>query len=252
MKKIKLVLLRHGKSAWNKNKRFTGWTDIPLAKEGVEETEAAAKILKKKGFTFDLAFTSVLKRGIQTLEIVLEQMGLESIPIFYSWRLNEKHYGALQGLSKPRMAKKYGEKQVHLWRRSYHVRPPALKNSQQIHAQLALKDKMLDKKDIPLTESLKDVEKRLLPYWHKSIIPKLKEGKKVLISAHSNSLRALVKYLDKIPGKEIDQLNIPTGIPLVYEFDSHLRPIKHYYLCSSAKLKEEMKFEKSQGKIKFL
>lgn len=247
---IKLVLQRHGESIWNKENKFTGWTDVDLTKKGVEEAKKAGRILKEKGYTFDVAFTSVLKRGVRTLEITLKEMNLSPILIYKSWRLNERHYGALQGLNKAEMAEKYGEEQVHKWRRNYSIRPPALKKSDKMYPGNDNLYKSMDEKDIPLTECLKDVLNRVLPYWDKTIVPVLKSGKKVLISAHGNSLRALVKHLDKISDKDIVNLNIPTGIPLVYELDNNLKPIKHYYLASSEEVKKAMKTVVNQGKVK--
>jgi 2,3-bisphosphoglycerate-dependent phosphoglycerate mutase len=227
---IKLVLLRHGESVWNMENRFTGWTDVDLSEKGIQEANTAAELLMADGYTFDIAYTSVLKRAIRTLWIVLDRMDLMWIPVIKTWRLNERMYGALQGLNKAEMAEKYGEEQVRLWRRSYDVRPPALTpddprwpgNDRRYHD--------LPRELIPLTECLKDTVERFLPFWHQSIVPTLKEGKRVLISAHGNSLRALVKYLDNIPDNEITELNIPTGIPLIYELDEEMKPIRHYYL----------------------
>lgn len=244
-----LVLLRHGESEWNKENRFTGWVDIDLSTKGREEAHEAARLLKKDKFTFDLVFTSFLKRGINTLTIVLKEMGLK-IPIEHSWRLNERHYGKLQGLNKTETAKKYGEKQVLLWRRSYAVRPPALIKPNPNYCGYSLKEQGLTLKEVPLAESLKDVEARFLPYWHKEIAPALKKGKKVLISAHGNSLRALVKYLDNIPPSKIMNLNIPTGIPLVYELDKNLHPIKKYYLADEDKVKKAIVLVANQGKVR--
>jgi len=207
-----MILLRHGESVWNKENKFTGWTDVDLSSKGIEEVKKAVEVLKKDGITFDVAFTSVLKRGIRTLWIVLDEMDLMWIPVYRSWRLNERHYGALQGLNKAEVAAKYGEEQVLKWRRSYDVRPPALEKTDP-------KYKELDQKDIPLTESLKDTVIRFMPYWHEVISPTLKSGKRILIAAHGNSLRALVKHLDGISDEEITQLNIPTGIPLLYNLD---------------------------------
>lgn len=244
-----LVLLRHGESEWNKENRFTGWVDIDLSQKGRQEAREAGRRLKKDDFTFDLAFTSFLKRGINTLKIVSKEMGLK-IPIKYSWRLNERHYGALQGLNKLEMAQKYGEKQVLLWRRSYDVKPPKLIKPNPNYCGYSLKEQDLTLKELPLAESLKDVEARFLPYWNKKIAPALKKGKKILISAHGNSLRALVKYLDKIPPSKIMNLNIPTGIPLVYELDKNLHPVKKYYLASEEKVKKEVQAVANQGKIR--
>ena len=236
---IKLVLLRHGQSTWNKENRFTGWTDVPLTKQGAEEARKAGRILKENDFVFDAVFTSVLKRAIDTTNIVVEEMKLKKIPIYKSWRLNERHYGALQGLNKAEMAEKYGEEQVLRWRRSYDIRPPALDK----------KDKRWSKDD-PKTESLKDTVKRVAPYWKEKIFPLLKKGKRILVSASGNSLRALVKYIDKVPDNEIVNLNIPTGIPLVYEFDDNLKPIKHYFLGDSKEIEKKIQEVASQGKVK--
>ena len=217
---MNLVLLRHGESIWNKENKFTGWVDIDLSKKGKNEAKRSAKLLKEKGYTFDVAYTSYLKRAIRTLWIVLDEMDLMWIPVYNSWRLNERHYGGLQGLNKAEMGKEYGEEQVHIWRRSYDIRPPALKKKNT--------DRRYDFA-IPKCESLKDTVKRVIPYW-KTIAKEIKHGKKVIIAAHGNSLRALVKYLDNIPDKDIPNLNIPTGIPLVYELNNNLKPIRHYYL----------------------
>ena len=250
MANIKLVLLRHGESFWNKENRFTGWTDIDLSKKGVEEAQKSGKVLKEEGYIFDIAFTSVLKRAIKTLWIVLDEMDLMWIPVYRSWRLNEKHYGALQGLNKSETAEKYGEKQVLLWRRGYDVQPPLLEKNDKRFPGHDLKYKTLPKKDIPFTESLKDTVTRFLPYWHETIAPVVKSDKKVLISAHGNSLRALVKYLDKVSDEEIVRLNIPTGIPLVYELDKKLNPVKHYYLGDPEEVKKATEAVAKQGKAK--
>ncbi|MGB2706269.1 MAG: 2,3-diphosphoglycerate-dependent phosphoglycerate mutase [Candidatus Omnitrophota bacterium] len=247
---IKLVLLRHGESVWNKTNRFTGWTDVDLSEKGREEAKKSGQILKKEGYTFDIAFDSVLKRATRTLWIVLDEMDLMWLPVKRSWRLNEKHYGALQGLNKAETAKKYGEEQVLKWRRAYDVRPPALEKSDKRHPCHDPRYKDLPEKDIPSTECLKDVVGRFLPYWHEAIAPTLKAGKKVLVSAHGNSLRALVKYLDNISDEAIVKLNIPTGIPLVYELDENLKPIKHYYLGDPEEVKKAMKSVADQGKAK--
>jgi 2,3-bisphosphoglycerate-dependent phosphoglycerate mutase len=227
---IKLVLLRHGESIWNLENRFTGWTDVGLSEKGIREAHEAAKWLKKEGFSFDLAYTSVLKRAIQTLWIVLDDLDLAWIPVERNWRLNERHYGALQGLNKLEIVKKYGSEQVLLWRRSYDVQPPALDSDDGRSPAKDPRYKELKPEEIPLTECLKDTVNRFLPYWHEEITPTLKKGNKVIIAAHGNSLRALVKYLDKISDEEIVKLNIPTGIPLIYELDDELRPIRNYYL----------------------
>jgi len=230
MEPYKLVLLRHGESIWNKANRFTGWTDVDLTEKGISEAETSGVLLKEAGFTFDIAYTSVLKRAIKTLWIALEEMDLMWLPIENSWRLNERHYGALQGFNKAEMAEKEGEEQVHLWRRSYDVRPPALEKTDDRYAGKEEKYQDLDEAEIPLTECLKDTVARFLPYWNDVIVPSIQSGKKVIISAHGNSLRALVKHLDNISEEEIPSLNIPTGIPLVYELDENQKPIKHYYL----------------------
>lgn len=227
---IKLVLLRHGESIWNKENRFTGWTDIDLSEKGIDEAREAGRKLHESGFTFDLIYTSVLKRGIRTTWIVQEEMGLMWVPVKISWRLNERHYGALQGLNKDEVRQKYGEEQVFIWRRSYKVRPPALEKTD---SRCSFNDPRyveLKEKEIPLTESLEDTVKRVLPYWEKEIALQIKKGKKVLVSAHGNSLRALVKHLDSVPDDKIPKVEIPTGKPLVYELDRKLKPLKHYYL----------------------
>jgi len=250
MANTKLVLLRHGESIWNKENRFTGWTDVDLSRKGALEAKKSGEILKKGGYVFDVAFTSVLKRAIRTLWIVQEEMDLMWIPVYRSWRLNEKHYGALQGLNKSETAKKYGENKVLEWRRGYDVRPPALEKKDKRHPANDPRYKGLDKKDIPKTESLKDTVGRFMPYWKETITPVLKSGKKALISAHGNSLRALVKYLDKISDEKIVSLNIPTGIPLVYELDKNLKAVKHYYLGDPEEVKKAMKSVAEQGKAK--
>lgn len=246
----KLVLLRHGESIWNKENRFTGWTDIDLSENGIEEAKKAGAILKEKKFVFDIVFTSFLKRAIRTSWIVLEQMNLMWIPVINSWRLNERHYGALQGLNKAETAEKYGEKQVHIWRRSYNVRPPALEINDSRHPGNEPKYKSLSNTELPITESLKDVAERFLPFWQKTISKGLKKEKSILISAHNNSLRALVKYLDNINDKDISKLTIPTGIPLVYELDANLKPLKHYYLAEPEELEKVIKSLAYHDKIK--
>ncbi|MDD4899071.1 MAG: 2,3-diphosphoglycerate-dependent phosphoglycerate mutase [Candidatus Omnitrophica bacterium] len=246
----KLVLLRHGESIWNKENRFTGWTDVDLSDKGREEAKKAGELLKKEGYVFDLAFTSVLKRAIRTLWLVLDQMDLMWIPVYRSWRLNERHYGALQGLNKSEMAAKFGEEQVLIWRRSYDVQPPILEKDDPRHPRLDPRYKDLNPKDIPSTECLKDTVARFLPYWHETLAPAIKSGKKVIVAAHGNSLRALVKYLDNISDDQIVKLNIPTGIPLVYELDDNLKPIKNYYLGDPEEVKKAMQQVASQGKAK--
>jgi 2,3-bisphosphoglycerate-dependent phosphoglycerate mutase len=227
---IKLVLLRHGESVWNQENRFTGWTDVDLSLKGVDEAKEAGVILKKNGFTFDMAFTSVLTRAIKTLEIVLGEMKLEQIPVIKSWYLNERHYGALQGLNKAETAKRYGKEQVEIWRRSYATAPPSLTRED---SRFPGKDplyKDVNINDLPLTESLKDTVARFLPYWESSIEPLLRSDRHVLIVAHGNSLRALRKHLDQISDEEIVSIEIPTGVPCVYELDESLKPLKSYYL----------------------
>ena len=226
----KLVLIRHGESEWNKLNLFTGWTDVDLTEKGIAEAKEGGKQLKEGGFTFDIAFTSVLKRAIKTLNIVLEEMGMDWLPVVKDWRLNERHYGALQGLNKAETAAKYGDEQVLVWRRSYDVPPPSLEKNDERYPANDPRYKYVDKRDIPLTESLKLTVDRFLPFWHDTIAPTIKSGNKVIIAAHGNSLRALVKYLDNVSEEEIVKLNIPTGVPLVYELDKNLKPIKHYYL----------------------
>jgi 2,3-bisphosphoglycerate-dependent phosphoglycerate mutase len=247
---IRVVFLRHGESEWNKENRFTGWTDVDLSDKGRAEAKAAGKKLKAEGYTFDLAFTSVLKRAIHTLWMALDEMDLVWIPIINNWRLNERHYGGLQGLNKAETAAKFGEEQVHIWRRSYDVPPPALEASDPRHPSKDPRYKDLSPKDLPLTECLKDTVARALPYWHQEIAPVLKSGKKVIIAAHGNSIRALVKMLDSISDKEIAGLDIPTGIPLVYELNDALAPTRHYYLADQAELEKAVASVKSQGKAK--
>ncbi|MFX0036604.1 MAG: 2,3-diphosphoglycerate-dependent phosphoglycerate mutase [Candidatus Hermodarchaeota archaeon] len=244
----KIVLLRHGESIWNKENRFTGWTDVDLSEKGIQEAKEAAKLLKEGGYTFDIAYTSVLKRGIRTLWIVLEEMDLMWIPVYRSWRLNERHYGALQGLFKSKIAVEFGEEQVLIWRRSYDIPPPALKTSDPRYPGNDPKYRDLTADEIPLTECLKDTVERVLPYWHEIIAPTIKSGKNILISAHGNSLRALVKYLDNVPNEEIVELNIPTGVPLIYELDGDLKPITHYYLGDPEKIAQAIEAVASQGK----
>ena len=247
---IKLVLLRHGESTWNKENRFTGWTDVDLSRKGVEEARKAGQLLKEKGFTFDVAFTSVLKRAIRTLWLILDEMDLMWIPVYRSWRLNERHYGALQGLNKAETAAKYGEEQVLIWRRSYDIRPPSLEKTDERYPGNDPIYAGLDKKDIPLTECLKDTVERFLPYWHEVLAPAVKSGKRAIISAHGNSLRALVKYLDNVNDDEIVRLNIPTGIPLIYELDEKLKPLKSYYLGDPAEVAKAMDAVARQGKAR--
>jgi len=225
-----LVLLRHGESEWNLENRFTGWTDVDLSPRGVEEARGAARLLREGGYRFDVAHTSVLKRAIRTLWIVLDGMDLMWIPIRISWRLNERHYGALQGLNKAEMAQKFGEEQVRVWRRSYATPPPPLAPEDERHPGRDPRYAGLTRDLLPLTESLKDTVARFLPYWHDAIVPDVRAGKRVIVAAHGNSLRALVKHLDDVSEDAIVGLNIPTGIPLVYELDDELRPVRHHYL----------------------
>jgi 2,3-bisphosphoglycerate-dependent phosphoglycerate mutase len=226
----KLVLLRHGESTWNKENRFTGWTDVDLSERGLAEAREAGRLLREGGYLFDVAYTSVLKRAIRTLWITLDALDLMWIPVVNDWRLNERHYGALQGLNKAETAAKHGEAQVKIWRRSYDIPPPALTADDSRHPSRDPRYAAIAAADLPLTESLKDTVARFLPYWRDTIAPSIMAGKRVVIAAHGNSLRALVKYLDTIPESEIVELNIPTGIPLVYELDDTLMPIRHYYL----------------------
>lgn len=232
----KVVLLRHGESVWNKENLFTGWTDVDLSEKGIQEAIESGKVLKKEGYTFDIAYTSVLKRAIKTLNIVLDEMDLDWIPVVKNWRLNERHYGALQGLNKAETAEKYGKEQVMEWRRSFDTPPPALEETDDRYPGKDPRYADLSKDELPLTESLKLTIDRFLPYWHETIAPTIKSGKKVIVVAHGNSLRALVKYLDNISEEEIVGLNIPTGIPLVYELDENLKPVKHYYLGDQEKI----------------
>ena len=246
----KLVLVRHGESEWNKENRFTGWTDVDLSDKGRQEAKTGAQALKDGGYSFDLAYTSVLKRAIRTLGSVLDELDLMWIPVHRSWRLNERHYGALQGLNKAETAAKYGEAQVKIWRRSYDIPPPPLEKSDTRYPGTDPRYRDLTVAELPLTECLKDTVARFLPLWHEQIAPMVKSGKKVIIAAHGNSLRALVKYLDNIPESEIVELNIPTGIPLVYELDANLKPIKHYYLGDQAAIAAAMNAVANQGKAK--
>lgn len=245
-----LVLLRHGESQWNLENRFTGWVDVDLSPKGIEEAHSAGSALKEQGFIFDVAYTSVLKRAIRTLWIALDEMDLMWIPVRHSWRLNERHYGALQGLNKSEMAAKYGEQQVHIWRRSYDIQPPALDRTNPMFPGKDSRYKNMDPKDLPLTECLKDTVTRFLPHWHEVIAPAIMSGKRVLIVAHGNSLRALVKYLDNISDETITGLNIPTGLPLVYELDENLKSLGSRYLGSEEEVKARMQAVANQGKVK--
>jgi len=246
----KLVLLRHGESIGNKENWFQGWIDADLSEKGELEAKKAGEVLKREGFVFDVAYTSVLKRAIRTVWIMLEEMDLIWVPIYNSWRLNEKHYGALQGLNKSETASKYGESQVLIWRRSYDVPPPKLKKSDPRYPGNDPRYNGLTEKELPLTECLKDTVARFLPYWHNTIALDVKSDKRVIIVAHGNSLRALIKYLDKVPDKDIVGLNIPTGLPLVYELTDDLKPIKNYYLGDQEEVKKAIEAVANQGKAK--
>ncbi len=247
---MKLVLLRHGESTWNKENRFTGWTDVDLSEQGRAEALKAGQLLKEQGYRFDVAYTSVLKRAIRTLWITLDQLDQMWIPVHNSWRLNERHYGALQGLNKAETAEKFGEEQVLIWRRSYNIQPPALEKSDERYPGHDPRYVGLSESDLPLTECLEDTVARFLPYWHETIAPAVKSGQKVIIAAHGNSLRALVKYLDNISESEIVGLNIPTGMPLVYELDDDLKPLTHYYLGDAAEIEKAQQAVAAQGKAK--
>ena len=246
----KVVLLRHGESIWNKENRFTGWTDVDLSEKGIKEAHKAGQTLKKEGYTFDIAYTSVLKRAIRTLWITLDEMDLMWIPVIRNWRLNERHYGALQGLNKAEMAQKFGEEQVHIWRRSYDTQPPSLEKTDERYPGKDPRYSDLKETELPLTECLKDTVARFVPYWENVVAPSIKEGKQVVIAAHGNSLRALVKYLDNIPEDEIVGLNIPTGVPLVYELDDNLKSLKSYYLGDAEEIKKAAAAVANQGKAK--
>ncbi|GHT51188.1 2,3-bisphosphoglycerate-dependent phosphoglycerate mutase [Endomicrobiia bacterium] len=246
----KVVLIRHGESVWNKENKFTGWADVDLSEKGKEEALKAGTELKKAGFTFDLVYTSVLKRAIKTLWNVLDTMDLVWIPVIKSWRLNERHYGTLQGLNKAETAEKYGEDQVKIWRRSYNIPPMALDENDDRYPGKDARYAGFPKNELPLAECLKDTVARVVPYWEKEIAPQIKADKKVIIAAHGNSLRALVKYLDNISDNDIINLNIPTAMPLVYELDENLKPIKNYYLGDPKVVKEAMESVESQGKAK--
>jgi len=246
----KLVLLRHGQSTWNLENRFTGWTDVGLTDQGRSEALSAGVLLKEGGYIFDLANTSVLRRAIQTLWIVLQEMNLEWLPVINAWQLNERHYGALQGLNKSETAVKFGEAQVKIWRRSYDVPPPALELTDERHPRFDPRYASLTPVQLPATESLKITLERVLPYWHQTIGPTIKTGKRMLIVAHGNSIRAMVKYLDNISDADITELNIPTGIPLVYELDENMKPLKHYYLGDADVVAKAAAAVANQGKSK--
>jgi 2,3-bisphosphoglycerate-dependent phosphoglycerate mutase len=246
----KIVLIRHGESVWNKENRFTGWTDVDLSEKGVSEAIAAGKLLKKEGYDFNLAYTSLLKRAIKTLWNILDQTDLQWIDVVRTWKLNERHYGTLQGLNKADTAAKYGEDQVKIWRRSYDIAPPPLEESDDRNPAKDPRYTNVPKAELPLTECLKDTVARVVPFWTDTVVPQIKAGKKVIIAAHGNSLRALVKYLDNISEADIINLNIPTGMPLVYEFDDNLKPTKHYYLGDPEAVKKAMEAVANQGKAK--
>lgn len=246
----KIVMIRHGESLWNKENRFTGWTDVDLSPKGIEEAKKAGELLKAEGFSFDIAFTSVLTRAIRTLDLILDEMNLKWIPVIKSWRLNERHYGAFQGMNKSEMAAKIGEDQVLIFRRSYDVPPPALDANDERYPGHNPRYKDLDPRILPFTECLKDTVERVIPFWNDEIVKSIKIGKRVLIAAHGNSLRAMVKYLDNISNEEIVKLNIPTGIPLVYELNENLIPIKNYYLGDPSEIEKAMHSVASQGKAK--
>jgi 2,3-bisphosphoglycerate-dependent phosphoglycerate mutase len=246
----KVVLLRHGESTWNKENRFTGWTDVDLSDKGLGEAREAGRTMKQDGFEFDLAFTSMLKRAIRTLNLALDEMDALWLPVEKSWRLNERHYGALQGLNKGEMAEKYGEAQVKIWRRSYDVPPPALDRTDDRFPGRDRRYADLQPTELPTTECLKDTVARVMPYWNERIAPAIRSGKRVIVAAHGNSLRALVKYLDGISDDAIVELNIPTGAPLVYELDAGLKPQRHYYLGDQAAIAASISAVAGQGKAK--
>jgi 2,3-bisphosphoglycerate-dependent phosphoglycerate mutase len=246
----KLVLIRHGESDWNKENRFTGWTDVDLSDRGRDEARKAGRLLREQGFGFDIAYVSVLKRAVRTLWIVLDEMDLLWLPVRHSWRLNERHYGALQGLNKAETAAKYGEDQVKDWRRSYDIPPPPLDRSDPRFPGHDPRYAGLAPKELPLTECLKDTVARFLPFWHETLAPEVRSGRRVLVAAHGNSIRAMVKYLDDVPDDEIVGVNIPTGVPLVYELDAGLKPVKHYYLGDPDEVARAMEAVASQGKAK--
>lgn len=246
----KLVLIRHGESAWNKENRFTGWTDVDLTDKGREEAREAGRLMKAEGFSFDIAYVSVLRRALTTLWLALDEMDELWIPVEKSWRLNERHYGALQGLNKAETAAKFGDDQVLVWRRSYDIPPPVLEKSDERWPGHDPRYKNIPEAELPVTECLKDTVARFLPLWHETIAPVVRSGQKVIIAAHGNSLRALVKYLDNVSDEEIISLNIPTGVPLVYELDDELKPIRHYYLGDQSAIEAAMQAVANQGKSK--
>lgn len=246
----KIVLIRHGESTWNKENRFTGWTDVPLSDKGLSEAAEAGRLLKKEGYIFDMAYTSVLKRAIKTLWCVLEEMDMMWIPSEQSWRLNERHYGALQGLNKAETAAKYGEDQVKIWRRSYNVRPPLLDASDERYPGRDPRYAGLTQEQLPLGECLADTVERVIPFWENVVAPAVKQGRRLIVAAHGNSIRALVKYLDNVSDDEITELNIPTGVPLVYELDAQLKPLGSYYLGDAEAVAAAQAAVAAQGKVK--
>ena len=246
----KIVLMRHGESQWNLENRFTGWVDVDLTEKGREEAARAGELLKQEGFKFDLCYTSVLRRAIRTLWIALDKLDQMYLPVINSWRLNERHYGALQGLNKKETAQKFGDEQVMIWRRSYYTPPPALTKESPMWPGIDPRYTGMDPETLPLTECLKDTVARVVPYWENEIAPQIKAGRSIIITAHGNSLRSLVKYLDNISDEDIVGLNIPTATPLVYELDENLKPIKHYYLGDQEKIKAAVAAVAAQGKSK--
>jgi 2,3-bisphosphoglycerate-dependent phosphoglycerate mutase len=246
----KLVLIRHGESTWNKENRFTGWKDVDLSEKGCGEAKAAGELLKKEGFEFDVAYTSVLTRAIRTLNIILCELDCIWLPVIKSWKLNERHYGDLQGLNKAETAEKFGDEQVLIWRRSYDIPPPPMEPGDERNPRNDRRYTDLSDAEVPLTECLKDTVARVVPYWENEIAPAVRSGKRVIVAAHGNSLRALVKYLDGIADEEIVKLNIPTGVPLVYELDENLKPVKSYYLGDAEAIKAAQEAVANQGKAK--
>lgn len=246
----KIVLVRHGESAWNQENRFTGWTDVPLSEKGLAEARSAGQLLRKEGFVFDKAYTSVLKRAIKTLWCILEEMDLMWLPIEHSWRLNERHYGALQGLNKAETAAKFGDAQVKIWRRSYGTRPPMLEKNDERYPGGDPRYQDVPPAEIPAGECLKDTVARVLPYWNDVIVPDIRAGRKLIVAAHGNSLRALVKYLDDVSEGDITELNIPTGVPLVYELGDDMKPLAHYYLGDPEAIRAAQAAVANQGKAK--
>lgn len=246
----RLVLIRHGESTWNQENRFTGWTDVDLTAKGREEARQAGRLLRDDGFQFDRAYVSVLKRAIRTLWIVLDEMDLMWLPVTHNWRLNERHYGSLQGLNKAETAAQFGEQQVKIWRRAYDIAPPPLEKSDERFPGHDRRYRELNAAELPVTECLKDTVERFLPCWHEQLAPAIRAGQRLLVAAHGNSIRAMVKYLDQVSDADIVDLNIPTGVPLVYELDANLRPIRHYYLGDASAIEKAMAAVAAQGKAK--